>query len=60
MPVAVCPSSLGTDIDMSVFLNPDVAADDTVQATLHHLTDQGLDGFLSDRGVRRFVFDAAD
>jgi ABC-type molybdate transport system substrate-binding protein len=58
VPVAICPSSLGADIDMSVFLNPDVADDDTVQAVLQHLTDPGLDGFLSVRGVRRFAFDA--
>jgi hypothetical protein len=58
VPVAICPSSLGADIDMSVFLNPDVADDHTVQAVLQHLTDPGLDGFLSVRGLRRFVFDA--
>jgi hypothetical protein len=57
IPAAICPSELGTDIDMSVFLSPDAAGMAGPSSFVAHLVDTALDDRLAGRGIRRFAFD---
>ena len=55
---AICPSGMGTDIEMSVFLSRDAAHRADAGKLLSFLTDAGRDESLSRAGVERFTLPA--